>query len=256
MMDFVTPAAPSVNSYNAKNMTRTIKRTALNNGLLVFENAVLPELIADFNELIDRKREKAGFVQFHDDEIRELILKLQADTGYKHVERFCKRLTKALLHKKFAKSVPDGTTYGVRCADMLSSAKSHMRHFDSHLMTLLIPLKKADSGAEDGDLILYRNRGFTTSTTGNVLRKTLTKVDQFLPLIYRRAKTARDLEANKCERIRCEIGNIYFFNGYALRHCNLSVHSGERRSLIVHAYDADNSWQLSNFLTRYRRRGK
>lgn len=232
-------------------MAEIVERSEITDGLVVFEDVVAADLIRNFNDYINAQRRTPGYQEFRDDQFRSLILNLQADRRYSYVERLCKRATALTLKKQFGRSAPAGTTYFVRCADPSSGMYSHKRHFDSHLMTLLIPLQKADFAEEDGDLILYGRAGFPISAAGNILRKIVGKIDQKRPLPYRRIQTAKDLGQQLCQRICCKLGNVYFFNGYALKHCNLDVSSGERRALIVHAYDAGNSWGMNKLTARW-----
>jgi hypothetical protein len=94
----------------------------------------------------------------------------------------------------------------------------------------------------------FRNDCFSSSTPrstqrksisqlSNVVAKMLLVVGQHLPFACRAARVRRDMCRCRCERVSCEPGNVYAFNGFVTPHANLDVERGERRSLIVHYYD-------------------
>ncbi|MDE1184722.1 hypothetical protein [Paraburkholderia sp.] len=125
----------------------------------------------------------------------------------------------------------------LRCVDVGSPSQSYLRHFDSHILTLLIPLQLAASGERSGDLIMYRQPRRSVSAMSNVITKARLFLEHGMPVIARRALLMRDLERGLCERIACTPGNVYAFNGFVTMHGNLDVASGERRTLIIHYYD-------------------
>ncbi len=127
--------------------------------------------------------------------------------------------------------------YVLRCVNQSLPAQSHLRNYDSHILTLLIPLRSAHDTDENGDLIVYRQPRRLLSAATNVMAKAWLIALRRLPLAVRRAQTRRDLARQRCERIACVPGNIYAFNGFVTQHANLHVEQGERRSLIVHYYD-------------------
>jgi hypothetical protein len=127
--------------------------------------------------------------------------------------------------------------YVLRCVNRSQPAQSHLRHYDSHILTLLIPLRSAPDVEENGDLIVYREPRRLLSAVTNVMAKAWLIALRRLPLAVRRAQTRRDLARHRCDRIACVPGNVYAFNGFVTRHANLHVEQGERRSLIVHYYD-------------------
>ncbi|CAB3768615.1 hypothetical protein [Paraburkholderia humisilvae] len=127
--------------------------------------------------------------------------------------------------------------YVLRCINRTLPAQSHLRHYDSHILTLLIPLRSAHDAEENGDLIVYRQPRHQLSAVTNVLAKAWLIALRRLPLAMRRAQTHRDLSLQRCDRVACVPGNVYAFNGFVTRHANLHVEQGERRTLIVHYYD-------------------
>ena len=127
--------------------------------------------------------------------------------------------------------------YILRCADRRTPAQSYLRHFDSHILTLLIPLQLAEAGERSGDLIVYRLQRRPVSVIANVPTKARLFIEHGLPLLTRRALVERDRSSGLCVRIACTPGNVYVFNGFLTMHTNLDVESGARRSLIIHYYD-------------------
>ncbi|QYD73275.1 hypothetical protein KZJ38_26920 [Paraburkholderia edwinii] len=125
----------------------------------------------------------------------------------------------------------------LRCINCTLPAQSHLRHYDSHILTLLVPLRSAHGSGENGDLIVYRQPRHMLSAATNVMAKAWMIALRRLPLAMRRAQTQRDLSHQRCDRIVCVPGNVYAFNGFVTRHANLHVERGERRTLIVHYHD-------------------
>jgi hypothetical protein len=232
----------------------TVERIEYDTGLVMFKNVFSPELIRRFNEEIDVLT--AGCDAYPGKLLNEkaisIVSELQTLDEYRQVEKFCRRVSRLRYSATFRKDPSDEVKCYIRCANAQSDSSSHLRHFDSYLMTILIPINIVTSPGDNGDLVVYRKKNFTTSVAGNVFRKTLTKFDNSLPLKYRRKKTLSQLESKLCDKIVCAVGNVYFFNGYNIKHCNFSVSSGERRTLLIHAYDPKNSLGLSDLVRKFR----
>jgi len=220
--------------------------------LIVFRNAISSFLISEFNEVIDRLRIDLGTKKLRNEDLTQIFSKLRTDRDYNRIETFCRRVSRQRFSEAFLRPPSEETVSYFRCANALSDSDSHKRHFDSYLMTILIPIKLADTEENNGDLIIYKSDKHAAGTIKNMLRKTFTKVDQLMPAVYRKKKTIRQLDKKECIRVPCELGNIYFFNGYSMKHCNLSVSDGERRSLLIHAYDPETSFGMSSFFRRTR----
>jgi hypothetical protein len=234
-------------------MTR-IERIEYDTGLIMFENVISPSLIRRFNEEIDRLR--AGSDAYPGKLLNEkadaIVAELRETGEFHRIEKFCRRISRLRYLAAFSRTPPENGRCYVRCANTLSDAASHLRHFDSYLMTILVPLQTVDVPGDNGDLIVYRKKNYSTSVAGNIFRKSLTKMDNLLPRTYRKKKTLWQLKNKQCDRILCKIGNVYFFNGYNTKHCNFSVGTSERRTLLVHDYDSHNSLGLSNFVRLFR----
>lgn len=233
---------------------KNIERIEYATELFMFKNVISPLLIREINEEIDSLRTGSGAMlrKLSNKDVEDILSKLRAHSEYSRIEKFCRRVSRLRFSATFFRNPPDDGICYIRFANALSNNDSHRRHFDSYLMTILIPIKTIELCSENGDLIFYRDKNYSTSPAGNIARKTLTKIDQSLPFSYRKKKTEWQLQKKLCQRISCEPGNIYFFNGNNTMHCNLSVSSGERRTLLVHAYDPNNSLGLSSFLRLFR----
>jgi hypothetical protein len=134
-------------------------------------------------------------------------------------------------------SFSEEVEYLLRCVNPEMDWQSHLRHHDSHLLTLLVPLWLADGPGKNGDLTLYKERRHTVSFLGNMAYKTWLVLQQNRQFSARKQQTLRDLRRGRCRRIACSPGNVYAFNGFASLHANLEIESGERRSLIMHYFD-------------------
>ena len=127
--------------------------------------------------------------------------------------------------------------YVLRCVGSGMPKQSYLRHYDSHILTILIILQLADGYDRRGDLIVYKRERESISSIANVRTKAWLMIEHVLPLPVRRALVDRDRSRGRCDRIVCLPGNAYVFNGFATLHSNFDVESGERRSLIIHYYD-------------------
>ena len=127
--------------------------------------------------------------------------------------------------------------YVLRCVGSGMPKQSYLRHYDSHILTILIILQLADGYDRRGDLIVYKRERESISSIANVRTKAWLMIEHVLPLPVRRALVDRDRSRGRCDRIVCLPGNAYVFNGFVTLHSNFDVESGERRSLIIHYYD-------------------
>jgi hypothetical protein len=204
-------------------------------GLTVFEDVIPLHLLALINRVVDAQRERWSSA----DGGSELELAQAFGRMLRRIERFrrieqgaCAAIT---TYPSQPIPTPD-SSHALRCVNRDMSWLSHLRHHDSHLLTLLIPLQLA-SGAQNGDLLLYRRRRQSVSLLSNLLYKTWLVIQQNRGLAVRRRQTYRDIERQRCRRIACKPGNVYVFNGFVSLHANLEIDFGERRSLIIHHFD-------------------
>ncbi|MGF6774158.1 hypothetical protein P3T18_006672 [Paraburkholderia sp. GAS199] len=136
------------------------------------------------------------------------------------------------------REVSDKPLHVLRCVGPDADSQSYLRHFDSHLLTILVPLQLAPDGERNGDLIMHAFQRKANSTIANLLTKSYLFFEHGLPFFIRRVLATRDLSRAHSQRIECSPGNIYVFNGLITLHHNLDVTVGERRMLIIHHYDA------------------
>ncbi|RDJ97815.1 hypothetical protein DLM46_36065 [Paraburkholderia lacunae] len=136
------------------------------------------------------------------------------------------------------REVSDDPLHVLRCVDPRADSQSYLRHFDSHILTMLVPLQLAPNGERNGDLVMRIFQREAKSATANFLTKTYLFFEHGLPFLIRRSLATRDLSNANSQRIVCRPGNVYVFNGLITLHHNLDVGVGERRMLIIHHYDA------------------
>ena len=224
----------------------------------VFPDVIPKNIIDDINALIDEEHALAG----HDGPPGLVVSKKLADQiaskirllpAFKKVEHTA-RANVALLVETLAPraSFNAKPLHIVRCVDPRIARESHCRHFDSHLLTLLIPLRLAEPSRSNGDLIVYTRFRPVPTTVRNVATKIKHGIQRSLPLAMRQNLTARDLHAGHCVRVVCEPGNVYAFNGFVTKHGNLNIEDGQRRSLLVHWYDPGRSAGVSQAMRMVR----
>ncbi|MGF6916216.1 hypothetical protein [Paraburkholderia sp. 40] len=224
---------------------RIDKSVALNS----FDNVIPQESIVEINEFIDHlfgttaPRSQSGA------EIAEMLRRGQA---FRELEQSICANARAMAAKFGRTNLPTEPFHVLRCASKTSLAESHCRHYDSHLLTLLIPLQLAPDGVHNGDLVMYRKPRLSVTTLTNVICKMRHGFLQSLPLSWRSWHTLHDLRVGNCKRIPVKPGSVYEFNGFALQHANLDVQNGQRRTLLIHYYDPGHSLGLSSVLRRGR----
>lgn len=136
------------------------------------------------------------------------------------------------------RDIADMPLHVLRCVSQSAAKQSYLRHFDSHVMTLLIPLRIAEKSERNGDLILHVRQRAVKWALVDLLTKFYLFLEHGMPFFIRRWLVVRDQTDARCERIECIPGNVYVFNGLITLHHNLDVTDGERRTLIIHHYDA------------------
>lgn len=223
-----------------------------------FSNIVPRAVLDDINQTIERARKPStlglptGLVVAPDvaSAIAESLRKIEA---FRAMEDALRQSARQRFFALTGRHATQGPLHIVRCVDRTTRRESHCRHFDSHMLTLLVPLQLADVGHFNGDLLFYQRRRNTPSTPSNIAVKLLHGIQRNLPFGVRRALTVRDLAAGQCERIDCLPGNVYAFDGFVTQHGNLHIEYGERRSLLIHWYDPGMSGGLSLAMRKLRR---
>lgn len=209
-------------------------------GLTVFEAVVSSQLIQRINTTIDVTRAQWRPA----DGRREVVAAasfadwLRQSAAFRAVEAYGRSTTGAWAEATLGRRLPERVLNVLRCVNRETSQQAHLRHFDSHALTLLIPLQGAETGERNGDLLLYKKQRTSLSLLHNISDKACLLFQQNLPLPMRRALTHHDLRRECCARVACRPGNVYMFNGFTTLHANLEVAVGERRSLVMHFYDA------------------
>ncbi|TCK44758.1 hypothetical protein B0G84_3134 [Paraburkholderia sp. BL8N3] len=174
--------------------------------------------------------------------VADLLRRIDA---FRMIENEARRAARLRATQLVGRALREEPFHTMRCVGAAEHAHSHRRHFDSHLLTLLVPLQLADPSRFNGDLLFYTKRRQSVSLLANVAYKFWHGFLRNLPFAWRCALTCRDLTRGRCERVPCAVGNVYVFNGFVTQHCNLHVESGERRSLLIHYYDPGLSMGLS-----------
>ena len=220
-----------------------------NVALKSFHGVIPMETIAEINEVIDRSfgdvplRAQSGVIA------AELIRRGEA---FRQLEETVCANARAMAAEAGQTDLPLAPFHVLRCSSSVTLAESHCRHYDSHLLTLLIPLQLAPDAVSNGDLVMYPRPRLSVSTPGNVLCKARHGLHRSLPFNWRKWLTLHDLRRGNCARIPVEVGSVYTFNGFALQHANLDVQDGQRRTLLIHYYDPGHSLGLSAILRRGR----
>jgi hypothetical protein len=214
-----------------------------------FDDVIPLETIAEINQLLDQlfangpQRSQSG------ERIAEILRRGQA---FRELEQSICANTRAMAADIGVTNLPMEPFHVLRCASKATLAESHCRHYDSHLLTLLIPLQLAPDGVHNGDLVMYRKKRLSVSTTSNLICKMRHGFLHSLPLSWRSWHTLHDLHVGNCKRIPVKPGSVYEFNGFAIQHGNLDVQNGQRRTLLIHYYDPGHSLGLSDVLRRGR----
>jgi hypothetical protein len=222
-------------------------------GLTVYEDVVPETLLAELNATIDATRNQwssnDGGLEL--DLARSFGDLLRRNESFRSIEReACGELPGYAAAET---TVAEDTLHSLRCVDHHMPWQSHLRHHDSHWLTLLIPLQLAQGAGRNGDLVLYKMRRESVSTLPNMIYKTWLVIQQNRHFRIRRRQTYRDLKRGRCRRIACKPGNVYAFNGFLCLHANLDIESGERRSLLIHYYDPCLTAGIKNMTRRLQR---
>jgi hypothetical protein len=215
------------------------RKVAEEPGLTVFERVASRELIEQLNALIDASRHRWRPADGRrESSLAQALCELLRESGvFRAAEAEALAASRRWAVTTFGRTLPANVLYVLRCVNRDIPSQSHLRHFDSHALTLLIPLQVPGRDGGNGDLCMYKNPRGSISLMRNMVTKAGLMLQQNLPFAVRRAQTLRDLRRARCVRIVCEPGNVYAFNGFITLHTNLEVAAGERRSLIVHYYD-------------------
>jgi hypothetical protein len=214
---------------------------ARHGGLInVFVDLVPPELLETINACIDATRNewKPADGRRASVTARSFAEQLRQNERFEAMEAQVCAAARRWATTVLKKEVTDEPLHVLRCVGPGAASQSYLRHFDSHVLTVLVPLQLARDGDRNGDLVLHVRQRKTISPLANLLTKSGLFFEHGLPFFIRRMLVAPDLSNGRCERIPCSVGNVYVFNGFVTLHHNLDVAAGERRTLIIHHFDA------------------
>ena len=158
-------------------------------------------------------------------------------------------LMKSIYEQGSGRPAPEGELYQVlRClAGETGKAHSLIFHYDSYVVTALIPVEIPNSG-QSGDLVMLRpGRGVRRSYLANLFDKLLldNKASQGL-LRFLHGKGRLPVI-----RVKMTPGNAYFFWGYQTVHANEACDPQAVRATAI--YHFGNPHGESNFRTKLRK---
>jgi hypothetical protein len=217
------------------------------------ENAIPLSDIESINKIIDQDhKDSEGFKRYMDGEVEHFVEILRKNQKFRDTELHCRNQVQAFLDQNDLK-IPSKPFYVIRCVNSGSRSQAFTRHFDSHNLTMLIPLKLAVGDGHNGDFIIYNKPRQLPSSFVNLIQKLLHTVTHYLPVEIREKLTIRDIQRGVSRKIPVKVGNVYFFNGFINLHGNFDVETGERRSLLMHDFDPGKTFGLSEFARILRR---
>lgn len=218
--------------------------------LTTYQEVIPPGVLDEINAAIDSSFTPA-LARIEPRAMADILRKVDA---FRQLEASVCAATHVFARQMCRGPLEERPHHVLRCVSSVNHPDGHCRHFDSHLLTLLIPLQLAAPDAFfNGDLLIYPNVRRRISTLENVFCKVKHGVQRNLPFALRKRLTLRDLRRGRCTRMHVEPGSVYVFNGFALKHANLHVEQGQRRSLLIHYYDPGFSLGLSKVLRGMRR---
>lgn len=216
--------------------------------LTVFENIVPQTFLDEMNAAIDATRETWPAAHGGPNlPVADACAKLlRSNKAFRTIEKQTCCEIRKWMRKQSGLALANESIASLRCVNHSMPWQAHLRHFDSHLLTLLIPIQLADGAEQNGDLLLYVQRRKYASMLSNVIRKIWLVIQQNRRYETRRRYTSSDLAADKCRRIACVPGHVYAFNGFVTLHANLHVTCGERRTLVLHYFDTKLTVRVKN----------
>lgn len=175
-----------------------------------FDDVIPPQTIAEINAFIDHLFSNGSQRSQSGAEIADILRRGQ---GFRELEQSICANARARAANTGLSDLPVEPFHVLRCASMSSLSESHCRHYDSHLLTLPIPLLLAPDGVHNGDFVMYRKPRLSVSTPTNVVCKMRHGFLHSLPLSWRSWRTLHDLRVGNCRRIPVKPGSVYEFNG-------------------------------------------
>ena len=145
-----------------------------------------------------------------------------------------KNLCQRLYELGTGKTAPEVSFYQIfRCLQGTTGrSNSYLFHYDSYVLTALLPVAIPETGLP-GDLLVFPNtRGVRRRYLTNVLDKVL--VDNKVTQIVLRAAARRRL--GRMTSIKMQPGNMYFFWGYRSIHTNQPCDPDKLRATALFHY--------------------
>ncbi|WP_158811690.1 hypothetical protein [Beijerinckia sp. L45] len=200
-------------------------------GFAEIKDYISPQNLADMRGVVNAavQRSKGEYVAFTGaNAVRESIFERIAQS-----DDF-KSLMRRLYVAGTGRSPPETEFYQVlRCLCGKSAVKHSLNfHYDSYVVTALIPVEIPKTG-KSGDLIMLANfRDIRNSYFANVIDKILldNKVTQTALRLFTNAKLL------PLKRIKPEPGSIYFFWGYRSIHTNEACDQDKVRATALYHY--------------------
>lgn len=221
--------------------TMNVKDQARHSSLIeVFEDVVPAPLLLTINATIDATQSDWQPADGRREAVmaRSFAEQLRENARFYALESQVCSEARQWSETALKRDISDMPLHVLRCVGPAAAKQSYLRHFDSHVLTMLIPLRLAEQGESNGDLVLHIRQRAVKWALLNLLTKMYLFFEHGLPFFLRSALVARSQSIEGCERIQCIPGNVYVFNGLVTLHHNLDVAVGERRTLIIHHYDA------------------
>ncbi|SAK54865.1 hypothetical protein [Caballeronia ptereochthonis] len=220
--------------------------------LAIFESIVPLETLAEIKARLDPAYDATpDHKQFYGS-AKDVVHTLRDIPAFGELESESVRLASDWLDSAMKAKGTVGPWFGLRVGSSTSTSGSHCRHFDSHVLTLVILLQAAVDDDRAGDLVAYTKPRRLPGRSSNLVAKSVQWTERNMPFPLRAARTQRHLDKGICTRIKGKPGSVYVFNGFLMQHCNLDVLAGQRRSLIIHYLDPGLSMGLSA-VNRFRR---
>jgi hypothetical protein len=159
-------------------------------------------------------------------------------------------LCRGIYERETGRPAPDVGFYQIlRCLSGNGARKHSMRfHFDSYVLTALIPITMPDHGAP-GRLIIHPNtRSLRRSYLANLVDKVL--VDN--PLTQALLQAAYHRGSQRVIRLSLKPGSLYFFWGYRSLHTNEPCDADAvRATALLHYVDPHAGSRFKQVLRRH-----
>jgi hypothetical protein len=111
-------------------------------GYLEFKNIIPKDMLSDLNSLIDEAKTKShGFQNFVGENVLPIVSLIRLLKEFNILEASSRQVIREMNSNILSPNVENKSFLVLRCVDESSDSVSHKRHYDSHLLTILISLK-------------------------------------------------------------------------------------------------------------------